>query len=192
VFARYRFVKGRRARFAAFFLAGQYHEFRECAPMTRLKRTLGAAMLVIAVTAAPASRADVASPYPGTQVIKTDHSYAALVERLDAAIKANKMGIVARASATVGAKRMLNKTIPGNMVVMVYRPDFAVRMLAASVPAGIEAPIRYYVTENADGTATLTYRTPSSVFAPYESAELDKMAAELDEIFAKIARQAVK
>ena len=102
------------------------------------------------------------------------------------------MGLVTRASATLGAKKMLKKTIPGNMVVGVYRPDFAVRMLEASVPAGIEAPIRLYITENDDGTATLSYKMPSAVFAPYEDggAKLRELAAELDAIFDKIARQA--
>jgi uncharacterized protein (DUF302 family) len=76
------------------------------------------------------------------------------------------------------------------MVVMVFHPKFAVRMLEASVPAGIEAPLRFYITENADGTTTLTYRDPSSVFAPYGSKKLDEMARELDGIFAKIAADA--
>ncbi len=122
----------------------------------------------------------------------TGHSYQALIARLDAAVKANKMGLVGRASATLGAKKMLNKTIPGNMVIGVYRPDFAVRMLAASVPAGIEAPIRFYITENRDGTATLSSKKPSAVFAPYADggAALRELAAELDAIFAKIAAEA--
>lgn len=138
------------------------------------------------------ARADIAAPYPGTKVIETSKSYGALVKSLTAAIKANKMGLVSKASATVGAKS-IGKTIPGNMVVMVYRPDFAIRMLTASVPAGIEAPIRFYITENpATGKASLTYRTPSSVFNPYKNAELDRMAAELDTIFAKIAADATK
>ena len=85
--------------------------------------------------------ADVAAPYPGTKVIKTTKTYGAMIKSLTAAIKANKMGLVSRASATVGAKS-IGKTIPGNMVIMVYRPDFAIRMLKASVTAGIEAPIR--------------------------------------------------
>ena len=127
----------------------------------------------------------------GWSAIDTGHSYQALIARLDAAVKANKMGLVTRASATLGAKS-LGKTIPGNMVVGVYRPDFAVRMLAASVPAGIEAPIRFYITENGDGTATLSYKKPSAVFAPYADggAALRELAAELDAIFAKIAREA--
>lgn len=146
----------------------------------------------ITLAVSPIARADVAAPYPGTKLIKTSKSYGAMVKSLTSAIKANKMGIVARASATVGAKQ-IGKTIPGNMVVMVYRADFAVRMLKASVPAGIEAPVRFYITEDAaSGKATLTYRTPSSVFNPYKNAALDKMAAELDVIFAKIAADATK
>ena len=128
---------------------------------------------------------------PGWEVAKTRHSYANLIERLDAAVKANKMGLVTRATATLGAKA-LGKTIPGNMVIGVYHPRFAVRMLAASIAAGIEAPIRFYVTENADRTATLSYKTPSAVFAPYSDGgeKLTEMARELDAIFAKIAKEA--
>ena len=80
------------------------------------------------------------APYPGIIVMKTAHSYEALADRLIAAVRANKMGVVARASATIGAKS-LGITIAGNQVVMVFNPKFAVRMLNASVPAGIEAPM---------------------------------------------------
>jgi len=158
-----------------------------------IKRLAICAMFSALFLSAPTdSRADVAAPYPGTKVIETSKTYGALVKSLTAAIKANKMGLVSRASATVGAKS-IGKTIPGNMVIMVYRPDFAIRMLKASVAAGIEAPIRFYITENpATGKAALTYRTPSSVFNPYKNAELDKMATELDAIFARIAGDATK
>ena len=150
-----------------------------------------ALILLMGLAIAPAGvMADNPTPYPGTRVMKTAYSYETLVQRLEDAIKKNKMGIVARASATLGAKS-IGVTIPGNMVVMVYHPKYAVRMLEASVPAGIEAPIRYYITEDADGSATLTYRTPSSVFNPYENAELDQMAKELDGIFERIAEDAV-
>lgn len=130
-----------------------------------------------------------ATPYPGTQVIKTTHSFSQLRGRLEAAVKKNKVFVVTSASASGGAKSRGIK-IPGNLVIGVYRNDFAVRMLAASVPAGIEAPLRFYLTENADGTATLTYRKPSAVFKPYGSADLDKLARELDVIWTKIAQEA--
>ena len=51
---------------------------------------------------------------------------------MTAATKANKMGIVVRASAAISARRM-GKIIPGNIVVKLYRPDFAVWVLKASV-----------------------------------------------------------
>lgn len=135
-------------------------------------------------------QAENAAPYPGTQVIATKYGFKDLWDRLEAAAKSNRMGIVGRASASMGAKSQ-GFNIAGNAIVMVFRNDFARRMLAASVPAGIEAPLRFYVTENAGGSATLTYRIPSSVFAPYENADLDAMAKELDVIFEKIASQAV-
>ena len=154
---------------------------------TRQGLLFGASLVAI-LTAFDAA-ADNATPFPATHVIKTGHSYQSMVEKLPEAVAKNKMGVVARASATLGAKK-IGVSIPGNMVVMVFHPKFAVRMLEASVAAGIEAPLRFYITENADETTTLTYREPSSVFAPYENADLDKMAKELDDIFARIAADA--
>ena len=55
----------------------------------------------------------------------------------------------------------------------------------------MEAPLRFYITGQSDGSASLTYRTPTAIFAPYGSADLDEMASELDIIFAAIAAQAV-
>jgi uncharacterized protein (DUF302 family) len=68
-------------------------------------------------------------------------------------------------------------------------------MLSVSTSAGIEAPIRFYVTENPGGTATLSYKKPGFVFAPYldEGGEaLRQLAVELDGIFARIAEAATK
>lgn len=155
-----------------------------------LSKVLPAALLASSLfLALPPARAADAVPYPGTRVIETQSGFKALWDKLEAAVEANGMFVVTRASASRGAAGRGMK-IHGNLVIGVYRNDFAVRMLKASVPAGIEAPLRFYVTENADGTATLTYRKPSAVFAPYGNADLDKMAAELDAIWAKIAAQA--
>ena len=147
-------------------------------------------MFVLLLTWAVA-HADNPAPYPGTRVVKTPHSFAVLTQRVEKAVEANGMGLVAQASASRGAAARGVK-IPGNVVLMVFRNDYAVRMLAASVPAGIEAPLRLYVTENADGTASLSYRTPGAVFAPYGNPALDAMAKELDPIFEKIVSDATR
>ena len=141
-------------------------------------------LLIVFAAVAPARALDF--PYGGVNVMATPYPFAVLVERIEAAAKANGMFVVTRASASAGAQRR-GITIPGNMVLGVYRNDFAVRMLEASIPAGIEAPLIFYITANDDGTATLSYRSPSATFAPYGSAALDAMAADLDVLFAAIA-----
>lgn len=153
--------------------------------------------LIVAILAATlsviAAQAEI-SERPGWAVLPSSHAYPALVDRVLAAAKTHKIGVVAQASATVGAKRVLDKTIAGNMVIGLYHPRFAVPMLEASIAAGIEAPIRVYLTENADGTATLSYKLPSHVFAPYMDDGGDKLkalAAELDALFAALAADAV-
>lgn len=142
---------------------------------------------LIASQATPFSWAE--ESLPGKRTVQTKHSFDVLVERVEKAVAAHKMGLVAQASASRGAAARGVK-IPGNAVLMVFRNDYAVRMLKASVPAGIEAPLRLYITENADGTASLTYRTPSAVFAPYRNKALDEMARELDGVFEGIVRDA--
>lgn len=150
---------------------------------------MGAVIGLAALGALGAAQAQSVSEMDGWAVHGTEHDYPTLIERLNQAIEASPVNVVTRASATVGA-RNLGQTIPGNMVVGAYGPQFAVRMLEASVQAGIEAPIRFYLTENEDGTATLSYVTPSAVFAPYMDeggAALQSLAEELDLIFAEIA-----
>ncbi len=130
---------------------------------------------------------------PGWVVTKSAYDYPTMVGRVNAAAKAHKIGVVTRASATVGAAKVLKKKIPGNMVVGLYHPRFAIPMLEASIASGIEAPIRVYITENTDGTATLSYKKPSAVFAPYMKEGGDKLknlAAELDDLFASLVKQA--
>ena len=160
--------------------------------MRLIRNLILGSILLIASAVAPLHAFEAGDfPDPGFRVIETTHGFADLVKRLSRAVKDNGMFVVTRASASKGASSR-GLTIAGNMVIGVYRNDFAVRMLEASVPAGIEAPLVFYVTENAAGVASLSYRTPSAVFAPYGSAALDRMANELDAIFAAIAADAVK
>lgn len=130
------------------------------------------------------------SPREGWFVFPTQYSFKELVDRTRASIKKAPIAIVSQASASSGAHNQ-GFEIPGNRVIGVFRNDYARRMLAASVVSGIEAPIRIYLTENEDKTATLSYKTPSTVFAPYMDkggADLQALAEELDAIFLGIAR----
>ncbi len=149
---------------------------------------IATALVLMATTA----RAEMPSELDGFAIHASGHNYPVLVERLDEAIEASPFNKLSAASATVGA-RSLGEEIPGNMVVHAFAPTFAIRMLEASTAAGYEAPLRFYVTENADGTATLSYKPASAVFAPYEDGgePLETLAAELEAIQDAIAEQAV-
>lgn len=122
-------------------------------------------------------------------VINTNKPFSEYIKNLKTAIGENKMGVVGEACATCGAKA-IGIEIPENRVVMIFNPYFAVRMLKASIPAGVEAPLRLYVIETKSGTAQLSYKKPSLVFAPYENKDLNAMAMELDVIFEQIISSA--
>lgn len=150
---------------------------------------LGWMMVVLPAFIAAGAASGAENVPSGTITLGSRHAFDTLLTRVEKAIAAHKMGLVAQASASRGAAARGVK-IPGNAILMVFRNDYAVRMLQASVPAGIEAPLRIYVTENADGSANLTYRRPSAVFAPYSVPALNEMAKELDAIFENIVRDA--
>ncbi|MEQ8331668.1 DUF302 domain-containing protein [Nisaea sp.] len=146
--------------------------------MVRLRPVLLAVILVL-VLAAGTTRAEVAKPYSGMVIVATGKPFGGFVKALSSAIKSRGFNIVGVACATCAAKSQ-GVTIPGNRVFFFFKPAYAVRMLAASEAAGIEAPIRIYVTEAPDGSAVATYRLPSHVFGAYKVPALDTLGGELD------------
>ena len=150
--------------------------------MSWTHRTLTAGMLMLAfLLGTPAA----ARPPDPRVTVASSHDFPATLELLQSAVAANGLGIVTQANAQNGA-RSLGVRIPGNQVWGIFGPRYAVRMLKASIPAGIEAPVRLYIVEAADGKVSVTYVKPSVVFAPYGNADLDQMAAELDALFDRI------
>lgn len=152
---------------------------------------LTATCLMIAL--AGSARADMPDTLDGWWIGSTEYGHAELIERVEAAVEAAPMGIVFRASPNAAARQMLGVELPGNMVIGVFAPNFAARLIETYLPAQIEAPLRLYITENSDGTATLSYRLPSAVFAVYPEGgpELEAIAAELDQLLSEIATAAV-
>ncbi len=150
--------------------------------------TLAALLALAWPAAAPAQEI---APRDGWETASTEKSFDTLLADLRDAVAANGMGVVTQAGPTeTAAARGIR--VPGNRVVGVFNNDFAVRLLDLSVPAMIEAPIRFYVTEDPDGTATLSYKTPGFVLAPYlaDAPGIAPIADELDARFAAIARAA--
>ena len=133
---------------------------------------------VLALSLAPA-RAEIKTPYSGTVTVATGQPFSSFIKALSGAIKDRGFNIVGIACATCAA-RSQGVAVPGNRVFLFFKPAYAVRMLAASEAAGIEAPIRLYVTEAGDGKAIVTYRLPSHVFGAYRIPALEQLGTELD------------
>ncbi|WP_264210047.1 DUF302 domain-containing protein [Leisingera thetidis] len=153
-------------------------------------KRLTAALLLTASAATAGSIA----PRDGWAVHETSKPYGRLIDDVKTAAKAEGMGVVTQAGPTQAAAAR-GITIPGNRVIGIFNNDFAVKILALSTAAMIEAPVRMYVTEEEDGRATLSYKLPSHVFAPYAEeggAELQALADQLDHRFARIAERAQK
>lgn len=103
------------------------------------------------------------------------------VAKLIEAAQAVPMGLVAHINGQANAaKRGL--TVSADQILEIFRPDFAIRVWQADKRAGIDIPLRIHVYET-DGKTHVAMRSPVKVFAPYENAELDKLAAELVPIF---------
>lgn len=155
-----------------------------------VKKQWASLLLLLLLLAAPVM-ADTRWPEKGWQVFATSVTYDELLTALRQAVEAEGMFVVTDVGPTEAAARR-GESIPGNRVVGVFRNDFAVRTLRLSVPAMIEAPMRFYVTEERDGSATLAWKIPSHILASYvedAGAGLDEIGQELDSIFAAIARR---
>ncbi|MGB3290416.1 MAG: DUF302 domain-containing protein [Burkholderiaceae bacterium] len=114
-----------------------------------LSLVLGLSSLMVAVQAPAASAAE------GWKVIDTRQSYSELLEHLKEAVSESDLQVVFDVGPTEAAARR-GIDIPGNRVIGVFNNEFAVDILNLNVPAMIEAPIRFYVTEGEHGQATLS------------------------------------
>lgn len=126
----------------------------------------------------------------GRVVLTSRAPFGKVAAALEQAVADQKMGLVCHADAQQGAASRGVK-IPGNQVFLVFRNDFAVRLINADPRAAFEAPIKIYLYENRDATATLSYTKPSALLRPYAHPEVTKVGAELDPIFEKIVAQAL-
>ncbi|QIE41915.1 DUF302 domain-containing protein [Rhodobacteraceae bacterium SC52] len=151
-----------------------------------------AALALLAATAT--AQAQSPAPREGWSVHPTEKDYQTLVDAVKSAAGTQQLGVVTQAGPTAAAASR-GVTIPGNQVIGLFNNVYAVRILGLSSAAMIEAPIRMYVTENPDGSATLSYKTPSHIFSPYMDEggdDLAAAAAELDAKFDAVAKAAVQ
>lgn len=145
--------------------------------------------MALAVGPAPVARADedepeAVGPYPGTVSLASSYPLADAVRRLEKSVRANGMTLVQTVNSGGRGQTAVS-------VVLVSSSDYWGRILKVNQLAGMEMPIRLYVTDTGNKTSAVIYRAPSSIFALYDSPELDRIAIDLDQLFAKIVDDAI-
>ena len=154
-----------------------------------LRLALTLLLLAVAIGPMTAAHADedepeAVGPYPGTVSLASSYSLADAVRRLEKSVRANGMTLVQTVNS--GGRGQT-----GVSVILVSSSDYWGRILKINQLAGMEMPIRLYVTDTGNKTSAVIYRAPSSIFALYDSPDLDRIAIDLDQIFAKIVDDAI-
>lgn len=106
------------------------------------------------------------------------------VEKLKYGVDLAGMRLVSHINGQANAAR-IGKTVPGDQILEVFRPDFAIRVWSACKPAGHDIPLRIHVYEDGE-TTKVACRMPTEVFETYSSPELMAVGEELDGIFKEI------
>ena len=111
--------------------------------------------------------------------------YADVVAGLQRGITEHKLTLIGQFDSRKGVPPT-NTAVKGNRVLLVYKTDAAMRLIKANPKAGFDAPMRFHVFENPDGTATVTYVKPSTLLKTYRDPEIRKVADELDLVFTSV------
>ena len=75
----------------------------------------------------------------------------------------------------------------GNRILEVFRPDYAVKVWAMEIEAGVDIPVCLHVHEDAGGGVTARHRAPGGVFSRHGNDALTTFGAEPDPVFEEIS-----
>jgi len=112
------------------------------------------------------------------------------VEELRAAAQkgAGKYGLMIHYTAYHGDLLMLNGGKKNLIAYYVGNILSATSMTAINPAAGLYAPLRMVVYEDAKGGTTFEYDKPSTMFGQFRNAEIDKVAKSLDDRISTMIR----
>lgn len=136
------------------------------------------ALLVTGLLASPPDGADA-----GLVSLTSRHDVARTVERLEGALKAKEIPVIAKVDHSAGAARVGEKLRP--TVLLVFgTPRLGTPLLRCAQTAGIDLPLKALAWEDEKGQARLTYNDPRYVARRHGVAEcgdvLRRMAGALE------------
>lgn len=115
--------------------------------------------------------------------------YAAMVARLEAAIKGANMIIVGEPNYQT-MQRMVGREIRGAKAYFILRPNLGIPIFEHDVNAALEVPLKLLIYDKGGNQSVVRYRKPSNALGDYSG--LQSLGKELDELMEKITDAAVK
>lgn len=161
-------------------------------PRPSAPRHLRAVMAFGAVLAMFAATTTWAHASDSNRVDKVSaHSFSQTVNKLEAALKAEHMMIVAKIDhqkmlSMVGAK------MNGATTVEFGKPEMGKKLLPMNAAIGLEMPGRIYVYETADGKVVVSFRKVAPQYAVYGNPEVQNAGEMMDMMTDKLTSAVVQ
>lgn len=144
-------------------------------------------ILIFAVIFAASS---VVSAADGLITIKSDHSQAETLKRLEQSLKAKGMTVFARIDHTAGARKVDMALRP--TVVMIFgNPKGGTPFMQCAQTVGIDLPLKALVWKDASGQVWFSYNDPAYLAARHKVPECP-VIEKLSKVLEGVAREATK
>ena len=154
--------------------------------LLRAVLAFGAVLTMFAATTTWAQQSD------SNRVDKVSaNSFSQTVKKLEAALKAEHMMIVAKVDhqkmlSMVGAK------MNGAMTIEFGKPEMGKMLLPMNAAIGLEMPGRIYVFEAADGKVVVSFRKVAPQYAAYGSPDVQNAGEMMDMMVDKLTSAVVQ
>lgn len=110
--------------------------------------------------------------------VKLNSDFETTVQRVTAALQQEKMGILNEINVDTVLKNKLNVEMPRYRILNVCSPTIGHRLVSADPDIGALLPCNVLVREEYDGTTTVIFMDPVTVFGLSQNEEVIAIAQE--------------
>jgi uncharacterized protein (DUF302 family) len=109
-----------------------------------------------------------------TVTVPSKHSVSVTIDKLEAALKAKGVGVVARIDHAAGAKKVGMELKPTQLLVF-GNPKLGTPLMQADRTIGLDLPMKVLAWEDDQGKTWVAYTKPSALKARYAIGDRDKV-----------------
>ncbi len=110
--------------------------------------------------------------------VKLNDNFDAAVKRVTEALQKEKFGILNEINVDTVLKNKLNVDMPHYRVLNACSPSFAHRLVSQAPDIGALLPCNVLVREETDGTTTVVFMDPVTVFGLEQNPDVTQIAEE--------------